>query len=495
MKRSDKYYFLYISLLITLVYAAIYASIALWNHYVFRTFAFDLGIKNQALWDYAHFRFNYNTILPSLNGEINILANHFELTLILFSPLYYLFGSYTLLVVQMVAWLIGGWGIRRLVIKSGGGIWLSMLSMLAFYSMWGVFGAMGFDYHANVIAAAVVPWFFTFAMERKTWAAATILFFIMNTKENMALWAIFLALGMLWHFRHDKLHRKRYLSFTLFSVAYFLLIMLVFMPYFAEGKTAYPHFRYSSLGNSMGEAMQTLLTRPAQWIPLLWDDGIQEQPLSSNPKLQLYWILFLSGGIFLFFRPHFLLMLIPVVAQKVFSDDTMHWGIYSHYSIEFVPVVTAAGAVTLSKLKNLKIQFLIGVLWLLSVADASKGFLDAWQPNPYNKSQLAFYKSSHYRREISYKSYHKILTYYIPPNASVSASSYLVPHLAMRKYIYQFPDIKSAEYVIVSDDFRNYYPYPYLDKNLYLQERDRIEQDSSYTTMFRDQRLLILKRN
>lgn len=148
---------LYLSILVTIVYAVIYSSISLWNHYVFRTFAYDLGIKNQALWDYAHLRMNYNTVLQELNGEINILANHFEPVIMLFAPLYYVFGSYTLLVVQIFFLLLGGWGIRRLIIHQSGNEWLALTGMLVFYSMWGVFGALSFDFHTNVIAASVVP--------------------------------------------------------------------------------------------------------------------------------------------------------------------------------------------------------------------------------------------------------------------------------------------------------------------------------------------------
>ncbi|MBW7935597.1 MAG: DUF2079 domain-containing protein [Flavobacteriales bacterium] len=494
MTRSEKRIFLFLSILITLVYAGVFSSISLWNHYVFRTFAFDLGIKNQALWDYAHLRMNFNTVITLLDGEANILSNHFEPTLMLFAPFYYLFGSYTLLVMQIIFWLIGGWGIRRLILRAGGSIWLAMMTMLVFYSMWGVIGAIGFDYHANVIAAAVVPWFFVFAYERKPLAAALILFFVMNSKENMALWAVFLSVGILWHFRRDKNQRKWYIALTLFSAVYFLLIMTVFMPYFAQGKVSYPHFRYSALGGSMGEALKTLITRPAQWIPLIWDDGTTGQPLSSNPKLQLYWHVFLSGALLLLFRPKFIIMLIPIIAQKIFSDDPMHWGIYNHYSIEFVPIIAAAGGLTLAAVKNKKIHFMIGVLWLLSVLDATKGFMDAWQPNPYNRTQIRFYKSSHYTREIPYEAYHKILTYYIPKDASVSATSYLVPHLAMRERIYQFPHIGDAEYVVVAEDFRSYYPFPFEDKSKYIDARDRIENDSSFVIVFRDRRLLISKR-
>src|SRR5688572_26649804 len=87
--------------IIILFFACVYFSISIYNHYNFRTFAFDLGIKNQVLWDYAHGRMNYNSLMPELDGKVNVLANHFEPVLFIFAPLYYIFGSYTLLLVQI----------------------------------------------------------------------------------------------------------------------------------------------------------------------------------------------------------------------------------------------------------------------------------------------------------------------------------------------------------------------------------------------------------
>ena len=138
-----------------------YAAISFVNHHLLRTFAYDLGIKNQAIWDYAHFRWNYNSIMAELNGEINVLANHFEPVIALFSPLYWVFGHYTLLVVQWAAILLGGRAIwllfqERLPAKP----LYALLGIVSFYSFFGVFSALSFDFHTNVVAAMWVPWLF-----------------------------------------------------------------------------------------------------------------------------------------------------------------------------------------------------------------------------------------------------------------------------------------------------------------------------------------------
>src|SRR6476620_4958201 len=81
------------------VFGIIYALISLVNHYNFRTYALDLGMVNHAVYDYAHFRKNVTTLLLD-TPPTNFLANHFTLVPLLVSPLYWLFGNYTMLLVQ-----------------------------------------------------------------------------------------------------------------------------------------------------------------------------------------------------------------------------------------------------------------------------------------------------------------------------------------------------------------------------------------------------------
>ena len=103
--RLRKEPFLWVSLLIA---ACIYTLISWVNHYCFRTYTLDLGAYTNALYDYAHFSWNDSTAFKAIPE--NLLADHFDLYLPLFSPLIFIFGTYTLLVVQLVAVLFCGIG-------------------------------------------------------------------------------------------------------------------------------------------------------------------------------------------------------------------------------------------------------------------------------------------------------------------------------------------------------------------------------------------------
>ncbi len=96
-----------------LLFAVLYALLSVVNHVCFRTAGLDLGIYTQMLYRYAHLQWpDSSMFLPEAQ---NMLCDHFDLYLILFSPLVYLFGTYTLLIVQIAAVLFGAWGMYRLI--------------------------------------------------------------------------------------------------------------------------------------------------------------------------------------------------------------------------------------------------------------------------------------------------------------------------------------------------------------------------------------------
>lgn len=476
---------------ITLAFFCIYASISLFNHYAFRTAAFDLGIKNQAVWDYAHFRYNYNTIMPELHGEVNNLANHFEPVLFLVSPLYWIFGSYTLLVVQLVFIVIGGWGIYEYVRSLKGSDYLPPVAMATFYATWGIFAAISFDFHTNVLAAMLMPWLIVFIGRGDFIKAFITWFLLVNCKENMALWAVFIGLGLIWHFRRERKKRMAGGVIALFSVVYFVLIMKVFMPYYAQGRLAYMHFSYAALGGNMSEALHTILTRPLYAFGLLFTDHVPDHGYMKNLKWNTYLFILYSGGFLLLFRPQFLVMLIPILAQKMYSDDPLKWSMYNQYSIELVPVIILAAFSVISSARDRRIQIAAGLLLFLSSFDTTKAFLDMWQPTYYYKTVNNFYKKEHYRREIPVKHIHRLLNDRIPGDAAVSATFYLVPHLADRRHIYQFPDVQQADYVVWSYDGLGTYP---LDSAGYVNTIQELEQNGQWTVEYEEQNFRILKR-
>ena len=125
------------SLILVLVsFLLIYCVLSLVNHFSFRTYALDLGMFNQALY---FFSTGQNAIYTlDLTGQTYpFLATHFSPILILFAPLRYLFGSYTLLVIQVLFILFGAVGIHKIAIdKYKFERRIALIFVIHFLSIW-----------------------------------------------------------------------------------------------------------------------------------------------------------------------------------------------------------------------------------------------------------------------------------------------------------------------------------------------------------------------
>jgi hypothetical protein len=78
----------------------------------------------------------------------------------------------------------------------------------------------------------------------------------------------------------------------------------------------------------------------------------------------------------------------------------------------------------------------------------------------------------------------------LPKDAAISAQSQLIPHLALRKKIYQFPIINDADYIIFSPNEGN---YPLTTKDFSIKIEDLINS-RQWKISYTDAQLTILKK-
>jgi uncharacterized membrane protein len=466
-------------------FALCYGLLAVVNHYNFRTFAYDLGIYNQALWDYAHLRWNAN----SLMRYNNLLGDHFTLLQLLWSPLYWVLGSYTLVVVQVVAVLLGGYGAYRLhLLRTARTQPTAALGLLAqYFSIWGIFSALAFDYHDNVVAAMLLPWLFYFFEQDRRWPAAGVALLMLISKENVALWLVFVGLGLAW--LHWRRRDRVILALALAAVAavYFVLVVKVAIPAIGEGRGFYYQKNYATLGGTPAQVLHTAFTRPGLVLDMLFQN-IPYSPFGNWIKVELHLMVLLSGGIALLRRPAYLLMLVPIYAQKLLSAEIMHWGLNYQYSIEFVPVISAALGqmlVTAPPRQAARWAWLAAFVTLAATIVSLEIRVSKW----HDKSQSQFYLPRHYRRGFDVGAVHEALEL-IPADAAISATSPLAPHLAFRPYLFPFPYVANANYIAV---LRHDNPYPISEEELAAQIRT-YQQSGEWQTLYDQEPLLVLKR-
>ncbi len=442
--KEEKYFWF-----ITILFLFIYSAISLVNHYNFRTYALDLGAYTNALYDYIHFQWNDSMVFKEIPE--NLLADHFDLYLILFSPFVYLFGTYTLLVLQILFFGVGGLGIFRLF--RGINNKLAIPATINFYLFFGIFSAVSFDYHSNVVASMLIPWLFISIRKKNFTNALILLVAILVAKENLAPWLLFICLGLFFDYRKDRKTLTYLALFSLISIAYYFSVTKFVMPAISNNGV-YPHFNYSVLGTSETGAISGIFSHPVDCIKAFFMNHMHH-PQGDYVKAELHILLIVSGLVFLLFKPNYLFMLIPVYFQKLFNDNFQMWGINGQYSIEYAPIITIGAFMVISKLKKQKFIHLFSGILILGTLASTVRMMDHTEMYT-KKSKIRFYQASHYIKEYNVDSVYTILKM-IPENAAVSAHSPFLPHLALRENIYQFPVIKDASYIVFSDKEE---PYP-----------------------------------
>ena len=471
-------------LLVIIVFGVLYSLISLVNHYNFRTYALDLGAYTNALFDYIHFQWNDSTVFKEVKE--NLLSDHFDLYLILFSPLSLIFKSYTLLIIQIFFILLGGFGIYKYFKLLGKPETTALCAALYFYLFFGVFSAVSYDYHSNVIAASVIPWFFYLLKQRRVIATSLLLLFILISKENISLWMAFICLGLIVEYWKDKWWRY-YLLFSFFiCVFYFVMITSIVMPEISNNKT-YPGFHYSFLGNNMFDALLFVLKHPFTTLQTLFINHTND-PSGDYIKAEFHIFILISGLPLLFFKPQYIFMLIPVYFQKLFNDNYSMWGIDAQYNIEFAPVMAIGIFSVISEFRNKR---LMKLTYLIVLAAALCCTIRMMDHTIYftDKSRIRIYSYSHYSTDFPVQKVYEKLAI-IPGNAIVSAQSPLLPHLACRDNIYQFPIIKDAEFIIYSYKLDT---YP-LSQKTFETLTTTLEHSNEWTVEYKDDNMTILRK-
>jgi len=312
---------------------------------------------------------------------------------------------------------------------------------------------------------------------------------ILISKENMALWMVFIGFGLI------VLHRKefyklKYISlFTILSILYFITVMKFVMPALANEGREYIHFEYSALGQSFSEVLSTIIKKPGFIFGLLLENHLNVAS-AIGVKSELHFVVLLSGGVFLFLKPQYLIMLIPIYAQKLFNDDHGKWGINYQYSIEFAPIITIVAFSWIIEHKQKMRAFLISILLVGITISTTLNVLDMRISTWYNAINHQFYAKDHYVRDFDVDGMHQILDK-IPDDAIVSAQTMLVPHIAFRDRIYQFPDVSDAEYIVLLTADNNTYP---LKKEKYEMKVEKYRYDKDWEIFFETDFALIFKR-
>ena len=462
------------------VAGVLYALISLVNHYLFKTYTLDLGLYTHAMYDYTHFRVDDCSIFKA--EPQSILSDHFDLYLIILSPLIYVFGSYTLLIVQIASVLLGGWGIYKLIGLYTDDGCMPILAVAVFFFSFGIIQALAYDYHSNVVTAMMLPWLLYFLKKRQFGLTTLFVVLFVIGKENMSLWLFFIVIALMWDYRKDKRTLWHLVAYAVFSLAYFFIINMIVMPRLGGNGGGFA--RYAHLGDNYVDIAQRLVMHPWETVQMLFTNtnGISK---FDGIKEEFYYCALATGMLFTLLKPNFLIMLIPLIAQKMLAVDPVFWGISFQYSVEFMPVIVIASFLVIIKLKKQVWRIVLASCLLLSTV-LTTFFTIGIPKSPVFLDQLCVYQGRHYEQKNFDVHYAYEIIEMIPDDASVCAITSFVPHLALRDEIRNFANTKNiqTDFVLLTE------PYFEFERDGVLVLKNRDE----YETFATDGTIYLLKR-
>ncbi len=435
------------------LYVLGFATLSILKHEAFQTHAQDLGNMDQPIWNTLHGRFLEET--KNDGSQSPRLTDHFEPIFALVSLSFLIYDDVkAILILQTVVIALGALPV----------FWLardeleSEVAGLVFAAVYLLFPALQAanvtEFHA--VPLAVSPLLFAFHYTReKDWPKAWLFAILaMSAKEEITLLVFMLGLYAL-------LVRKERLMgglLALASLAWFGVATFVIIPHFSTAAETIYTQRYTSLGGSFTGIVLTLLTKPWGVVTLLL----------SGPRLAYLGGLLASVGFLSLFDPLTLLLSAPIYLANALSDYPLMYSGELHYSAPVVPffVVSAIyGA-----------RCLVG--WLEKLCHRLRKFVGttsvvpraakAATTNTFAKTLVLLWLllcSLGYQRLRGFTPlgpnfnvpritpHHRLFQRFaaqIPPDAVLSTTPPLFPHLTHRRVIYLFPVVlDDTEYVFL----------------------------------------------
>jgi uncharacterized membrane protein len=405
-----------------------YATAAIYRHDHFGSNAYDLGIFDQIVWSYSRLEWMENTVLRLPHG----LGDHFHPILVALAPLYWAWSDpRMLLVAQAVA--TAGAGIPLFLwARAQLGLAAAFLFQAAFLVFWAVLGGNIFDFHELALAAPILSVALYAALTRRTallWTAAVL---ALLTREDLAL----VLLGLAAYIALAQRRWRLGAALAAVSTAWLVTALKLVIP--AIANRDYAHWSYSALGSGPGSALGHLVAHPVDSIRLFFTPAEKRTALFN---------LFAPWLVLPLVSP-LLVVALPALATRFWSDKPSHWAAQGfHYSLVIAPILAFAAVDTTRRLaerlpwSRMQVGAVTGALLLL--AGVYFSFL---RLKPLD--ELRRYTPASNRADI------RDCLSVIPRDASVAATSALVPHLSQRRHVYAIDrrPVPRARYLAVNLD-------------------------------------------
>lgn len=407
----------------TAAYAVLFATAAVLHYSVFLSAQVDLGHMVQAVWSTLHGHFLQFTTLGG--HERNRLGFHVDPFLLVFVPLFWIWSNPVLLpVVQALAVASGAlpvfWLARKHLDSPRAGAHFAFAYLLYPATQFSAFTITS-SFHSVAMAVPLVLYAIWFLDEDRLLAFSLVALVAFTTKEEIPL-----AVGTLgiWYAVRKG---RRLFGFGVFAagLAVTLFDFLWLIPHYSvTGSDPFVH-RYRAVGGTPSGMAHKLVSDPGAFV----------HDVATGHKALYLGILLVPLLGFWLFEPLLLLGAIPDLAINLLSSEPDQTSINYHWSAGIVPFLIGASIFGVARFKSQGVRL---SLWAL----AGAGVFALWSPILLGSGDVKALGSP----LVSAKAHAVSL---IPSGAPVSSSIQLGGHLSERRYIYTFPKVRQARWIVV----------------------------------------------
>lgn len=277
--------------------------------------SYDLGIFDQAIHAYSHFQ---APDVPLKGSGVNVFGDHFHPIIATLAPLYWIVDTpLNLVVAQAVLTALTIPVVYRMAARHAGPTFAVVLSA-AFAFGWPLQALIDFDFHEIAFATPLMALALDAADRRDDrrlllWCALLLL-----VREDMGILVALLGLMRIW----PRPPRWRVVA-TLVGAGAVMYVVTTswIIPHFAVDGFAYGG-QFGQLGDSLPAALRSIVTRPWHAVSVFF---------TPAQKTETMGLLVLPFAL-VCFRSRYSLLILPLLAERMFNVRHNLWVPYFHYN-------------------------------------------------------------------------------------------------------------------------------------------------------------------
>lgn len=346
---TDRWARLWLGFLVVAVFA-VDVTFALARHATFRTTGFDLGIFDQAIRDYAHFR---APIVPLKGPDSNLLGDHFHPLIAVLAPLYWIWDDpRMLLIAQAGLFAVSIVTVTRFAARRFGtrtAWWIGLVYGIS----WPLQRAVEFDFHEIALAVPLIAVVIDALDRRRLRTVAICSLLLLGVREDLGAMVVLVGVlvalpgtgarfsgtpaGLRGHW--DRRRVLGGLGLIVLGLAGYRFATGIVIPALAP-TGAFAYWTFPALGPDLPAAARFVVTHPWQVLVLF-----------VTPQMKAHTLLaMVTPTAFLALGSRYLLLAVPFVAERMLNSRSQLWDTGFHYTSVIAPILVMAAADTMHRL-------------------------------------------------------------------------------------------------------------------------------------------------